>query len=222
MKLRRVTRLAKKTLDVRGTDPMPASPGEAPEAFPDGRYVLNGDVRPPGSAGHPLHIVSPDGRILRSFGGHTAAAAVKANYQRNVGVSGDSGVWVNRSDGYRIERWDTAGKLLAVYERRVDWFPAPDSSAWNSGIYPENGEPRVGKIHEDEQGRLWVKVAIPRIPPGWVPGTPWDKSQSEIFIEVLDTRERRVLASLNVKGWFGIPTPGPFFDVDTDRVSDSG
>jgi len=207
---RRVTRLARGSLRLLGTSPIPGGMNNSPAVFPDGRYLLNSTVPTSESIGYPVHIVSADGEVLRSLGGDPDEFVPgQTSLVRVVAASGDTAVWVARRGEYRIERWDSAGRLEAVYERHVDWFPLLNSAERASNPYPGNGEPRLTWMHEDSQGRLWVVVAIPRRKPAdvGVPGAFWDKSASEVIIEILDLNRKEVIGSERIAGY-------PFVDGD--------
>jgi hypothetical protein len=169
-------------LTVIRTDRVPGRSFSYPAAFGDGRYALNASMYSGEQVGQPVHIVSPDGRVLRSFGGGRGLGSEYALI-RVVSVARDSTLWVTHPSTYRIERWDSTGHLLAVYERRADWF-----RAYDAGIPPRAGSPRVVSAREDAAGLLWVKLGI------------MDSAGIENIIEVLDPKTLRVVASARFLG----------------------
>lgn len=67
--------------------------------------------------------------------------------------------WSGYVDRYALERWSNDGVRLQTIERAVSWFPP------GTGTYmptPDEAPPAtmVGAC-EDEEGRLWVAVAVP-------------------------------------------------------------
>lgn len=148
--LGRVTWLDKESFEVSRTVRMPAAnTGTAPAVFSDGSYVLGAALPTRGGNDLPLHLVTADGDVLRSFG--------EGPYSTNIAPSGDSAVWVAQVDRYRVAKWHIDGRLLAVYERVADWFPPP---ADNRSRQAGDRSVRLTEISEDEQGRLWVHTSI--------------------------------------------------------------
>jgi hypothetical protein len=88
-----------------------------------GNIVEVGDVPTPRSVGFPFHIVSPDGRIIRSFGAENQAVV-----PRNVAVSGVANglgafpfllapsqdhIWVSNPAAYAFTSWGLDGRWLS-------------------------------------------------------------------------------------------------------------
>jgi hypothetical protein len=92
-----------------------------------------------------------------------------------------------REGAYRIERWNTVGELLQIYERRASWFPP--------NVVADHGVPIILGMHEDTNGLLWVlhvtfdprpadaQLGKPRMPTG------------HTIIDVLDLKERRIVTT---------------------------
>jgi hypothetical protein len=202
-RLRRTTRLALGTFAAVEDAPMPFFSWHA-AMFPDGRYVLGGEFDSPGHAGQPLHLVAADGTILLSFGNNPDLAPTPGLHRdgrerllrRSVAPSGDSAVWTAHPFRYRLEKWDTRGRLLAVYERRTSWFPPTDRALLEAPEFETSGlnQPSIARLHEDEHGRLWVQITVRRrertLPLGQSDPGPYDT-----IVEVLDLAERRVIAA---------------------------
>lgn len=217
--LRRTTHLSKESLTVAATWLLPARPATSPAPFADGRYVLNGVLQGSGRQDRPVHIVAPDGRVLRSIGTRETGDRI----QRLVAIGGDSTVWVARLDEYRIERWDTGGTLAAVYERRTSWFPAPGAERRSANV-TSDGRPHLLHLYEDSIGRLWVLSGVAKRRPqdqGSI-GPFWDKSESRLIVEVIDTRAHRLLWSETVPGYYGVPAAGGFFEFSPRLSANNG
>jgi hypothetical protein len=190
----RMTTLSKDSLEVVATHRLPGRNTSFPAAFADGRFAFNAPIYSPDQIGHAIHVLSPDGSVLRSFGGNSRyRAGDEAELRRIVSVARDSGsFWVTHPSLYRIERWDSTGHLMAVFERRASWFRAPDALA-----LPGPGSPVVVRLWEGADGLLWVKIAIP--PP-----------KIATVIEVLDPRALSVVASTRFESVIATPVAGSF------------
>jgi hypothetical protein len=164
----------------------------APEALAGGSFVLNANVHTETSFGHPLHIVSRRGEVTRSFGGGSRAFRVsdELSLVRRIALSRDNTIWAAHPNEYRIEQWDTTGRLLNTYVRRVGWFPRSD---------PLSRTPttQVRQIDIDRSGRVWLQIAT-RNPRGTV-------------VEVLDPERLSAITSLRINGWGGDAAVGGFF-----------
>jgi hypothetical protein len=226
-RLRRKTRLTPHTFAAGEVAPLPFFSHNA-AMFPDGRYVVAGDFNSPGHAGQPLHLVAADGTILLSFGNKdpTATSGLHPDarnrlLRRIVAPSGDGAFWAAHPSRYLLEKWDTSGRLLAVYERRASWFPPTDWAVIQAPDYDGAAlnHPTIARLHEDEQGRLWVQITIRRRERT----LPLGQSEPQVFdtiFEVLDLDERQVFAAgfVNTLTWF---IRGPFFYHRSYRESAS-
>ena len=219
--LSRVTWLAKGDLAVARTARMPpANTGTLPAVFADGSYVLSGPVPTREAAGRPLHVVTPDGEVLRSFGEDPSPSV--------IAPSGDSAVWAAQGDRYRLEKWHLDGRLVAVYEREADWFPALAADA-----APEAGDAslQISGMWEDGLGRLWVHMMVRTLTEVIVLDDdghemrtlrhdPDPKSSQEV-IEVLDPRTASVVARRRIPESDGLVAMGGFFQ-QVHRSTDRG
>jgi hypothetical protein len=79
------------------------------------------------AAGGTIALVDREGRIVRAFGSSQGALS-GTTASRALAYDGGATFWsVQTYSGgsqYRVEKWDTAGELLAVLERRAEWLPA--------------------------------------------------------------------------------------------------
>lgn len=144
----------------------------SPIVFRDGRFLISATIPTRESAGEPLHLVGPDGRLIRSFG---SSSGTDPSLARTVHIARDSTIWVAYRRQYRLERWDTAGRLLAQYQRNPGWF--------SSSSYPD-----IVQVDEDDEGRLWVQINLFDDP-------------ARTVIEVLDLERLRVHAFARFDDW---------------------
>jgi hypothetical protein len=226
-RLRRTTLLTRGSLAVAGTAPLPFFSFDA-VLFSDGRSVQSGRHRAPGANGHPLHLIDAAGSVVRSFGGEERwlkagrenpdSVIGEHHFQRALAPSGDSAIWVAHTNRYRIEKWDTAGRLIAIYERRSRNFPPIDRTVWEAGEHGGIiGVPKIRRLWEDPQGLLWVMTDVKRRERT----KPMGQSEPEIYdtiIEVLDTGQRKVVAAGVINGLV-FKMRGPLFYHSTYRES---
>jgi hypothetical protein len=184
----------------------------APEALAGGSFVLNANVHTETSFGHSLHIVSRRGEVTRSFGGGSRAFRVsdELSLVRRIALSRDNTIWVAHPNEYRIEQWDTTGRLLNTHVRRVGWFPRSDPLSRTPAT-------QVRQIDIDGSGRVWLQIAT-RNPRGTV-------------IEVLDPERLSAITSRRINGWGGDPRWKDFsssairrnlMGIRSSRSADSG
>lgn len=104
----------------------------------------------------------------------------------------------------RIEKWDTAGTLLATYERRAPWFVPIDLALWEAGK-SQVGRSTIMMMAEDTRGRLWT-VAHRISREREAPLGQWYDGNVDTVIEVLDPRRATVIATGIIRGWMGMST----------------
>jgi hypothetical protein len=213
---RRATYLTRDRLQFVRTTPLSGAPLSRPVALSGNRFLINAIVS--GDAGHPLHVIDSDGRVLRSFGQDSrSAGAVLTSHTatRVTAAASDGSVWVAHPNEYRIEKWDSTGRLTAVYERTLTWFPRRTADATGAGL------PRITALHEAEPGKLWVEIRTTRPAPAARENRtfPADHSNSETYVEILDMQARSVLTARQFKGWFpystGAGLTGSIYDDKT-------
>lgn len=179
----RLTLLDKETLEATRTVRMPVRPATSyPVMFDDGTYVLSEGSPAVGAA--PLHVVGPDGDLLRTFGSWHEGA-----WPQFLAPSGDRAFWAAYARGYRLERWSRDGELLQVLERAPEWWaPRPEE------LEPGDMYTFVSQIHEDDEGLLWVHVQVVtrKEERGGFFDDPAGKTS---IIEVIDPRRAEVVAS---------------------------
>lgn len=208
LSLRRATYLRKPSLELLYTVPIPGGLSPGPTvAFPDGSYVMwaRGGTR--STAGHALHHVSGDGRILRSFGPPLGEDVP------TLALAGDGGVWIGFDD-YRIEKWSVDGDSMAAFVRVADWVKPIDDST-------ESGDRHtmLTGLREDENGLIWVHNAVrTKAEVGGVS----DPAAAESVIEVLDPSTLTVVAQSKTAGRREWVVGGRGFYLGEPRTSPSG
>ena len=112
-----------------------------------------------------LHLVTPAGAIIRSFGTPPGKLNNNAEFLlwRYVVASRDSKtVWAApKFDGYRFERWNLSGKLERVFVREAPWFTPSGPDAVNQ-FKPGTTPPPalIAAMREDSEGRLWLITGV--------------------------------------------------------------
>lgn len=125
----------------------------------DGTYVLAEQIRTRDRIGYPLHLLSAEGDLIRSFGADIPEyrADIPLLTHRIIGLSGDRTVWAAPPGRYVFERWnpDTGERLDRVDGVHPDWFHEAVR------YEPTWAQAPVGSIRglwEDGDGLLWVLV----------------------------------------------------------------
>jgi len=152
-----------------------------------------------GEFGYPLHIVSPDGQIIRSFGvdDRTVDPDFMMNQWRMIANENDSSVWAVGPAAYSLELWSMSGVLLRVLEpQRSWWIPMVwDGSPQRGSERPHS---RATALYKDQEADELL-VLIHRAREDWRP--PGDEAEGgashlltddlayiEQIVEVLDSR----------------------------------
>jgi hypothetical protein len=180
--------------------------------LPNGSFVARGDV---GGAGHhnrPIHILSPLGVIVRSFGLPDQAAAPASpqgsrGLGRRIAVGNDGTIWAGHVQEYVLDQYDSAGRLLGVLALTPPWFPGP-SGDWTPQV--TNPPPAdLWRVAVDAEGLLWTFTHVPRT--NWKAGVTPSKTAGQFrfdghraydtMIEVLDPLKGHLLASRRLDGY---------------------
>lgn len=191
--------------------------------FADGSMVLHTILYSETRIGLPLHKISPEGHIIRSFGSETRSydpadpfAALRA-----VAVADSGRVWSVPMNRYVIELWDTTGHNLMQLRRDTDWF-RPWTGYDEKAPYRSRARPLVTAVAEDAEGRLWVMVGVADKDWRANSGAPTDVSIHDVLdtiIEVIDPRAGRLIASTRIGIYLaGFADSSHVFarDVDSD------
>ena len=130
-----------------------------------GRFLVESQIPTPALVGHPLHVMSKDGNIVRSFGadGSPFRSTETLKNGRAVCLNPDGTIWSIASGGRLLERWDTAsGRRLSQVTVKSTWFressrPAPPHQVAN---------PIILTIWAEED-LVWILYRVPD--PHWIP-----------------------------------------------------
>jgi hypothetical protein len=171
----------------------------------DGTLIFSAVARSPQRVGFPIHVVGPEGRLVRSFGetGDILDTGDPIPQLRKLASARDGGLWVAHLDRYVIEHWTLSGRRTRIVRRQVDWLPSPPRSL--GGL-----RPIIRALREDEDGRLWVVITIPNDhrPPieRDTAGRPLARSEAsrdadfQTIIEVLDPQRGAFVAATRLPG----------------------
>lgn len=91
-------------------------------SLPEGRILASGQLPSGESLGLPLHVLGPDGSLIRSFGGEVLGAWDVGSFNRVTSVAPDGRVWVSPVDEYRLELWSLDGTLIRTFDEEPEWF----------------------------------------------------------------------------------------------------
>jgi hypothetical protein len=127
--------------------------------FEDGSILVNRNIPDPDHIGYPLHLLAPDGEILRSFGQDPPEfrADRAAAYHRALAVTGEGQIWTSPSHRLEPELWDPwTGER--IHELPTEWSEFTIDESGGQEADPRRYRPSTrvtGLIHEPE-GVLWV------------------------------------------------------------------
>jgi len=187
-----------------------------------GVYTSNGPVPP--------HLVAWDGTQLREYGADEPTADIHDRLPP-PGLRDSAHVWVPYANAYVLELLGADGKVHQRIERRVPWFPADSGArAWG---WADRPPPRIHAVIVGSDGLLWVLIR--RGHRDWTPTAPAPRptgpvearrlmanNLAEVFegvLEVLDPRDGRLVASLEVSGGvLGFPAGDLLYEVQQDDV----
>lgn len=183
----------------------------------------------------PLHFLTSDGHLLRSFGraekpyenGPPAAENIHP-----MSPGSEDGIWVATNARYEIERWDSVGTSSLVLTREVPWFPPHSDPAIRVDPRGPAPRPRLRSIREDSNGRLWTLSYLPTetwrdgfhldtLSGGMVAVVPVEEEQYETRIEVLDPRRGIAIAGLTIPERMDRFVAAPFGEVYLYSYSES-
>jgi hypothetical protein len=153
------------------------------------RFLVASQIPTPTLVGHPLHVMSKDGNIVRSFGadGSPFRSTNTLKNLRAVCLNPDGTIWSIAPGGQLLERWDTTtGRRLSHVTVKSTWFhessrPAPQDQVAN---------PIVVTIWPEED-LIWILYRAPD--PHWIPGP---RSEAELVATGADRRSDWVLEAV--------------------------
>jgi hypothetical protein len=138
--------------------PTPLRPASMRLLLPGGRAVGTGTVATRDNVGYPLHLLGPDGAVLRSFGADLAADIPGQTMDlRKLALAGPGAVWAGHLTRYGMERWTLEGERKAALVRDVPWFAPYTSMRWQPDQAPN---PLLMALRQDAAGRLWTVVRV--------------------------------------------------------------
>lgn len=143
------------TFAVLRTSPIPGQPLSL-AAFPRDTLVVNTSIRTQDLLGFTLHVLAPDGRVVRSMG---FSEGVRFDFRtsdfRQIAGASDREFWAAHTTEYILEKWNLAGQRLGVIQVEADWLPGYVGNCCT--VDPdEPPEPALRSLRVDERGRLWV------------------------------------------------------------------
>jgi hypothetical protein len=113
-----------------------------------------------------LHLVTPAGVIIRSFGTPTVQLSSNAEFLlwRYVIPNRDGkSIWAAPKFGdYHFEKWSMSGKAEQLFVRQAPWFTPAGNYAvnqWRPGTPPPA---LIAAMREDSLGRLWFITGVPK------------------------------------------------------------
>jgi hypothetical protein len=175
-------------------------PGEAFWAWPAGAdaLVVQSWIRPPERVGHPLHLVSGGGEILRSFGDGPGYGGVRAPFPPfRAAVLGHGGIVVADRWRYRLQRFDREGLAMGVLTGDTEWIPRlpPEELVRNAG-FP------AASIYDlwADGTQLWVAIWVRNDGRPLPPETPVAElgdfsGHYSTVVELVDLDEGRILGT---------------------------
>lgn len=194
----------------------PFSGGGIRHAIPlDSSHVLvsGGIPDAPGGLRRPVHVLTADGEVVRSFG-----EFANTPYRSTPAIALDprGGVWTLAPNEYRLVRWSMSGSILEVLHRDAPWF-----EDWTQGSGAD--QPYLLALDADSEGRLWVfgrtveKDQFPQLG-HW---QQWNEVH-DVVVEVIDPAARRVVARRRFPQAVLLPVPQGGSLVYSPRQNDAG
>jgi hypothetical protein len=171
--------------------------------LPDGNLFLLGGLRTPGGEAFQYHVISTDGRHIRSFVELDPPAARPpgapiVNAARMYALSRQSGeFWSHSNLEYRFTLNDSVGIPRRVWE---------GSSAWFTETQRKGQTPLIWAVREDSRRILWVMGLMPGpgyrepIPDatGTVTGAPSGSGARISALDAIDLETGALLASARI------------------------
>lgn len=182
------------------------------------RQLMNTVIATEQSIGFPLHIITADGAVMRSFGTETPVQRPDGliNLRRKLARSHDGSFWAMHENAYRLERWSEEGALLQRLTRAPAWFAAWEGSRASRTSPTEKPNSYPVGIRERQAGQLWVVVRVPDA--NWKPDQKSSRSSEsaavyysstqpqrawDTMIELIDTTSGTVIARAKSSGALG-------------------
>jgi hypothetical protein len=192
---------------------------------PDGTILLNSMIATRDLAGLPVHVLSRNGAVLRSFGVEGRAEIdprCSACAVRRAAKGQANHVWILAERNYRIERWTDSGRLdLRFVVPRSSWFKASsESSQWLTGRVPR---PTILATAFERGRLLWIVGYGPS--DNWHPSDgvrsrtgetkdpvraaiEYTEANSRTFLDVFDLSTQKLVTSVSVAGLLRVNDTG--------------
>ena len=195
--------------------PAPGPTLNSPLLLADGRMVFPTWITSGSGVGQPLHLLSPDGALLKSFGSTQPLdqRACPECYSRALSASREAGtVWSALTRAYEIEKWTLDGRLaLTIVNPRSPWLPSQLSDNLRVGKRDPDGRTAfITAIREDDDGLIWVLGSTGKAAPvdpdrrgiRVVPERPIEEvnASSKQILDVIDPVRRTIVASRTIEG----------------------
>jgi hypothetical protein len=204
------------TYEVARTHFLPTGGGER-IALPGGQIVISAMSRNPDRVGHPLHIYSPTGQWVRSFGGSGSAmdGAAPPPSVRFAPVRGDS-FWIADRGRYEMQLWTARGSTPIARLIRVASFFEPYTPTFARFARDGRILPFIAGLRRGDSGLLWVSLYL--ADPAHRPSPSVSTAPTSIavadypsvfegMIEILDPDAGSLVAS------FALPQPVQFVEA---------
>lgn len=176
-----------------------------------GEFAIRGQFGSPGKIGLPLHLVGVSGDIRRSFGAINPEVRVGAESvnDRIVAPGGPGLIWSALRNQYRVELWDTAGKLVrSVAPPGPHWF-----TAWKiESEVPPRYQPRQPLVvgMRISRNTIWLLTTV--VARDFKPDTPKERGKerpatdgyfdspkyAEYMLEAINLNTGRVIGSTRI------------------------
>lgn len=213
--------------DVVRTMPVEIVPFEDGFFTQQGQFIAAAAGRGPSSFGFPLHLLTRDGELVRSFGGDYSHFGPDKTLllRRRVAPSAGQGLWAAHAFNYDLELFDEEGRLIRTLQRRPDWFPQV-SAVPRRPVLVSDPPPyaMINGLQVDESGRLWVLT--------WIAADEWRDVLSQqrdmaptssgfwdTMIEVIDPETARVIARLRIEERaMGFSGPMTFYSYSDEEL----
>jgi hypothetical protein len=176
---------------------------------PDGRIAFSRRISTPDRAGYPLHIMRPDGDIVRSFGVERPeldprrlsahGEDVATSMLRYIVPGGSDTFWTYNPNKFLLERYGFDGRLITRARHAMDgWYAR--ASVTLPGLGEFKGTPLYIVVESGEPDLLWLVYYVrnAKYRPADSLYTPSDRerlSMVDVVVEALDTRSMGVIAT---------------------------
>lgn len=195
-------------LDLKRTIPLrEVVPGFELLTLDGDSIVLTGHSSRADLFGLPVHVLTPEGRRVRSFGEMEGPIISDdpLNFDRAVALADRGQLWIALKNAYRVERWTLGGERVGALRGDVDWFqPIPENPDLPT---PPRG--MLSSIHQAADGLLWIKFQVPS--KGWTEAFERDPetgrwrsvnrdARANTVTDVVDPETNRLLARGELHG----------------------